>query len=82
MAMMSPYQAFPLNHLTFQGAVTDFDMTTVRYNLVRLLEDGDISYTDNDTGTVYTFTGLTAGDDYVISGAAATLTSTGAVLIS
>ncbi len=81
MAMMSPYQAFPLNKHTFQGIAADFDMTTVRYNLVHLLEDGDITYIDDDSIS-YTFTGLKAGMDVVISGAATLLTSTANVLVS
>ena len=80
--MMSPYQAFPLNKFTYEGVASDFDMTTVRYNLVHFVEDGDISYTSNDDGTVYSFTGFSAGDDVVISGDAATVTSTGIVRIS
>ena len=81
MAMMSPYQAFPLNKFTYEGVATDFDMTTVRYNIVHFVEDGDISYTSTD-GTTYSFTGFSAGDDVVISGDAATVTSTGVVRIS
>ena len=80
--MMSPYQAFPLNKHTFEGVATDFDMTTVRFNLVHFVEDGDISYTSADDGTTYSFTGFSAGDDVVISGDAATVTSTGVVRIS
>jgi hypothetical protein len=55
-------------------------MTTVKHNLVHLLEDGDLMY--NDGVQTYSFTGLKAGEDFVVAGAALTLTSTGAVLIS
>lgn len=82
MAMMSPYQAFPLNKFTFEGVATDFDMTTIRYNLVHFIEDGDLSYTSANDGTQYQFTGFIVGDDVVVSGDAATVTTTGKVRIS
>jgi len=79
--MMSPYQAFPIHDFTFQGIATDVQIAEGnRHGIVHCMGDTDITLT-TATGSI-AITGLLAGMDFVCTGNADLITSTGEVLVS
>ena len=79
--MQSPYQAFPIHDYTFQGVAADAQISEGnRHGIVHCLADTDITLT-TPTGTI-AITGLTAGFDFVCTGNAELITSTGEILLS
>ena len=79
MAMISPYQAFPIHDFTYQGVATDVQLEN-RHGIVHCLADTDITLTTQSGSIVVT--GLTAGFDFVVAGNVELVTTTGEVLIS
>ena len=81
MAMLSPYQAFPIHDFTFQGVATDVQVAEGnKQGIVHCLADTDITLTTQGGSIVVT--GLKAGFDFVVAGNVELITTTGEVLIS
>ena len=73
-------QAFPVHPNTVEGVLTDQNVSNLPYRIVHANADGTLTATYNDGRSVSVT--LTQGEDVVLVGDVATITTTGAVKAS